>query len=405
MPPVSILYFFYYTMKRILVVFIGLFIVCFFLPSKVKAVEFPVPVPPELMISYPPVSDCSVTPVANDCLGGGFTHPVMIPLLNTASWNSGVYEEEGYALFMLPAGLVESSFIPQTVRGVAMLSYDGYSYPTRHKLGLGVLWRETSSRQYYSIPYTVGYYLNSTGSWIGGSIPDTYTATLNPTKHITSQIWSSLPVWGYSSNGAVNNGNVFYGEITGVNFFIMEANISHSTIPIGGTYTPPDPPPPIGYIDEISGDWGTWDFFRDGINFLIRGLNGIISGLNTMLLWISDFFTPIFQWFADKIRDLFLPSEGFIEGLQDEIDEAMNEKISITGFKTLVNDFKAGISTNSTEVPTVLTGTVMGQQVTLVDYSLIYEHINIIRGTIQAVFAILIIVVVVPNLWNRFSQV
>lgn len=291
-------------------------------------------------------------------------------------------------------------------------SPSGTSNNAQYGRSLQIFHGSTSTGRFYSVLSDViaSYILNvdySGGTWIEGA-----TSVTNKTKGVyefgyydygidkgslSRLFWSGTPVYvSYSDgisvtanswglNDPYGNGKLPYGYQ-----FSFESSGSSGGDDDDSDY--PLPPALIeDLIDEIDGDWGTWDFLR-------VGLNKIIGGLNNVWRFISNLFRTLFGWLLDGLKYLFVPDDEVISTQTDVLKDLVTQKAFFGGWEVALNNLKSAFTSDVASCPPALTATIFGQPVTLLNFNLIDPHIGIIRNFLGAFIFLIVVVLIVPKL-------
>lgn len=151
-------------------------------------------------------------------------------------------------------------------------------------------------------------------------------------------------------------------------------------------------------IQPISGDWGSFDFLREGFNVLIEAFN---QGF----YWLSDFFKSISDWFVEGLQNLFVPEEGYFSEFGEQISTAFNEKINVQGFKNMLDSLKNAFINNNIEMPADITVTIFGRTSTILSFSLIDNSIGTIRTILSSLLGVVFFIVIIPKFISKLTAV
>lgn len=117
-------------------------------------------------------------------------------------------------------------------------------------------------------------------------------------------------------------------------------------------------------------DWGAFDFLKSPINSIITGLNSFITFGNN---------------FSESFLNFFLPSPYVLKTLGITLKTKFTEKIDITGFSEFMKKIGQAMANKNNYTPPNITSTIMGVNVSLVDWSFVSDNISLIRGFLNGV--------------------
>lgn len=294
----------------------------------------------------------------------------------------------------------------------------GSSNNAQYGRSLEIFHGMTSTGKFYSVLSDViaTYILNadySGGTWVEGEV-----SVSNRTKGVyefgyydynidkgslSRLFWSSAPVYvTYSSGISVTAESWGLNDPYGNG--ILEYGYRFNFDSSGGSSGGDDgdyPLPPLleeDLIDEITGDWGTLDFVRVGLNVIIRGLNNVWR-------FISSFFRSLFNWLLGALEYLFRPDDEVIQEKETELKTLFEQKVELGGWRNTLDSVRNAFTTDVTAKPANITATIFGQNVTLLNFDMIDKYIGTIRLFLGAFIILGVVVAIAPKITREVLKI